>query len=33
MSLNAFVLKVRAATDGAGLPGTLVELMNVRASS
>ncbi|MCK6212284.1 carboxymuconolactone decarboxylase family protein [Georgenia sp. EYE_87] len=31
-SLNAFVLKVRAATDATGLPRTLVELMNVRAS-
>lgn len=31
-ALNAFVLKVRAATDAAGLPRTLVELMNVRAS-
>jgi AhpD family alkylhydroperoxidase len=31
-ALNAFVLKVRAATDATGLPRTLVELMNVRAS-
>lgn len=31
-ALNAFVLKVRAATDAAGLPRTLVELLNVRAS-
>ena len=31
-ALNAFALKVRAATDAAGLPRTLVELMNVRAS-
>ena len=31
-ALNAVALKVRAATDTAGLPRTLVELMNVRAS-
>ncbi|WP_127125106.1 carboxymuconolactone decarboxylase family protein [Georgenia sp. SYP-B2076] len=31
-ALNAVALKVRAATDAAGLPRTLVELVNVRAS-
>lgn len=31
-SLNAVALKVRAATDAAGLPRSAVELLNVRAS-
>ncbi|MHB1063746.1 MAG: carboxymuconolactone decarboxylase family protein [Georgenia sp.] len=31
-SLNGFALKVRAATDSAGLPRSAVELLNVRVS-